>query len=181
MKTQHILTAFALAATAAACTEPVGVTEADRVVIEIEYINNAWEPTYFGFFIDGSGRVFEYDRQGQAFENQEFSEFTAAELDEKFANRVQVAMRSGTEVFSLIPLIDIAGDGDLSEIKAECADAGSLTYRAYRFDTIRNRYIPVLLRVEGDFAQENTSEAAQELIAYIRSLELMEELLGCDP
>ena len=62
-----------------------------------------------------------------------------------------------------------------------CADAGALTYRVYRYNAGSRTYEPVLLRVEGDYAQQNTSQAAQQLIDYVRSLNLLEELLGCDP
>ena len=183
MKIRTLLTIAAIAATASACAERVaGLADEERVLLEVEYINFAWTPTYFGFFVDGSGRVFRYDRNGTTYPHQDNTEWTIANLDDKFVPvRNQVMTRPAAEVLALDPLIDLAAGGTLSEPKVVCADAGTLTYRAYRYNADTGRYTAVPLRVEGDFAQENTSQAAQQLIAYIRSLGLMDELLGCDP
>jgi hypothetical protein len=182
MKTIRLLPTFALAAFAAGCGLINEVQNDTRILLEIEYINNAVGPTYSGFVIEGSGDIYRYDRQGAAFAFQDSAELEPADLEGKFAPvKTLVATRPPEEILPLLNLINVAATGDYSEPKQECADAGTLSYRGYEFDTIRGRYNPVLLRSEGDFAVVNTSQAAQELIAYIRSLDLIEELLGCDP
>lgn len=183
MKTTHIFALLSVALLSAACTESAtGVRDSERIVLEIEYINYAWEPTYFGFFVDGTGRIFRYDRNGAAWPDQDAASWSVRELDDKFVPvRNQVDEVPSAEIAALAPVIDAAAAGTLSPVKSECADAGTLTYRAYRYNPDDGRYSAVLLRQEGDHARQNTSQAAQQLIAYIRSLELLEELLGCDP
>ena len=182
MKTIRLLPTLALAAIAAGCGLINEIENDTRVLLEIEYINNAVEPTYRGFLIEGSGDIFRYDRQGAAFAFQDSSEFEPSDLEGKFAPvKTLIVTRPPEEITPLLTLIEVAATGDYSDPKLACTDAGTLTYRAYEFDTIKGRYIPVVLRIEGDFAVENTSQAAQELIAYIRSLDLIDEISGCDP
>ena len=183
MKIHNLLSVIALTAVTAACnTETTDIPAEERVVLEVEYINYAWTPQYFGFFVDASGRAYRYDRNGAPYTKQEATSWSPEELADKFKPaKSLVVTRPASEVTALLPTIDAAASGGLSTPNVACADAGALTYRAYRYNPATGRYTAVPLRVEGDFAQQNTSQAAQQLIAYIRSLQLLEELLGCDP
>lgn len=182
MHSRTMVSVLILVAGAAGCSEPSGLGVAERVLLEIEYINRAAGTTYFGFHIDGSGNVYRYDRNGSSWERQDSTAHTPAELSGKYApiNNLQFT-RPRAEVSGLIPAIDEAALGSLSEPHMPCADAGTLKYLAYTYDPDAGRYTTVLLRVEGDLAQLNTSPAAQDLIAYFRSLALLAELAGCDP
>jgi hypothetical protein len=181
MNIKNCLTVVALAGLAAGCSDSVGLQEQDRVLLEIEYINYAFNPTYFGWFIDASGRVFRYDQDLPTAPNTSIAEWTPEELSEKFGIYFEVAQRPLAEINGLDAQISAAAAGSLSPAKMECADAGTLTYRAFTYDRQDEVYRSVLLRVEGDVARQNTSQAAQQLIAYIRSLQLLPELEDCDP
>ncbi len=153
-----------------------------QVLLEIEYVNYAWIPTYFGFFVDAGGDVYSYNREGTPWAHGEDRVVTEEELTEKFSlKRTLVASRDSVEVALVKSRISQVNVSQVTNEKLQCADAGLLTYRAYKYNAANRTYEPVLLRVEGDAAQENVSPAAQELIAYVRSLDLLEELLGCDP
>ena len=161
-------------------TAPDGDT--GPVLLEIEYVNYAWVPTHFGFFVDATGDVYSYNREGQPWPHAEERVITEEALDEKFSlKRTLVSTRDTVEIAALRARIIQVSKEQVTPEKMQCADAGLLTFRAYRYNAANRTYEPVLLRVEGDIAQENTSPAAQELIAYVRSLDLLEELLGCDP
>jgi hypothetical protein len=174
----------ALAAVALAACNEATAPDADTgsVLLEIEYINYAWVPTYFGFYVDATGDVYSYDRQGTPWQHGEDRTITEEQLIEKLSlKRTLVTTRDSMEVASIANRIAEVNTNQLSAEKIQCADAGALTYRAYKYNPGNRTYQPILLRVEGDLARQNTSQAAQELIAYIRSLDLLEELLGCDP
>ena len=181
MKIRNLISSVLLAAGTASCSDAVGLQNEERVLIEIEYINYAFGAVYFGWFIDASGRIFRYDQDLAEAPNPDIAEWTPEELSEKFGIYYEVARRPVAEVAALDAQIAAAEGGALSPLKAECADAGRLTYRAFRYDRQDELYRAVFLRVEGDVARQNTSQAAQQLIAYIRSLNLLPELLGCDP
>jgi hypothetical protein len=182
MHTKTMVTILVVIAGAAGCSEPSGLSEAERVLLDVEYINLAAGTTYFGFHVDGSGNVYRYDRNGTSWERQDSAVHTPSELAGKYVPINNLLFtRPRAEVRELIPTIDEAALGPLSTPHTPCADAGTLKYLAYTYDADAGRYTPVLLRAEGDFAQLNTSAAAQDLIAYIRSLALLPELQGCDP
>jgi hypothetical protein len=166
-----------------ACEETTGPgSDGAPALLEIEYINYAWTPTYFGYFVDATGDVYSYDRQGTPWPHGEAREITEEELAEKFSlRRVLLATRDSAEIVDVVANIGQLDESQVTVEKLQCADAGLLTYRAYKYNAGNRTYQPVLLRVEGDVARQNLSPAAQELIAYLRSLELLQELLGCDP
>ena len=178
-KLAMVMTAIAFAA----CDDTTGPGDADsRVLLEIEYINYAWTPTYMGFYLDASGNVYSYNREGAPWEHGERTTVTEEQLLEKFSlKRTLVGNVDSAAVTPVAAKINLVNKAQLSATRAECADAGILTYRAYNYNAGNRTYEPVLLRVEGDFARQNTSTPAQELIAYIRSLGLFTEMLGCDP
>jgi hypothetical protein len=161
-------------------TAPHG--ETGQILLEIEYVNYAWVPTYFGFFVDANGDVYSYDREGTPWAHDEDRVISEDDLEDKFSlKRTLITKRDSSEVRLLKTRIAAVNDGQVSAEKVQCADAGRLIYRAYKYNAGNRTYEPVLLRMEGDLARENTSQAAYEIVAYIRMLDLLEELLGCDP
>jgi len=162
------------------CSDIIEPDDVGSVLLEIEVVNYAWTPTFFGFVVESDGHVYRYDRRGASWEEQDV--YSPEELNQKFApNRELVATRPASEVSGVADKVRDLPSRDDSEPVGRCADAGSLTYRAYKYNSHVARYVPVLLRVEGDWAQLNREPIAQELIAYIRALQLVQEFLGCDP
>ena len=172
-----------LLCTLAGCNDPSGPDSSHgEILLEIEYVNYAWTPQFFGFFVDAQGDIYSYNRGGTPWVPTSDRAITPEQLAEKFSlQRTLVGTRDSSEVVTVATRINQVNNNQLTPATNTCADAGALTYRAYRYNADNRTYIPVLLRVEGDIARVNTSPAAQDLIAYIRALGLLEELLGCDP
>jgi hypothetical protein len=183
MKMKWVCAVAVASAALAACNETTAPNaEGTQVLLEIEYVNYAWVPQYFGFYVDDAGDIYSYDRQGTPWQHGEDRTITEEQLNEKLSlRRTLLATRDSVEVAVVANRIAEVNTGQMSQPKAQCADAGALTYRAYKYNPGNRTYQPIVLRVEGDIAQQNTSQAAQQLVAYIRSLDLLEELLGCDP
>ena len=183
MKTKWVCAVAVATAALGACNETTAPdAEGTQVLLEIEYVNYAWVPTYFGFYVDDTGDIYSYDRQGTPWQHGEDRTITEEQLTEKFSlKRTLVGTRDSIEVAAVRNRIAEVNAGQLSQERNQCADAGALTYRAYKYNPGNRTYQPILLRMEGDVARQNTSAAAQELVNYIRSLDLLDELLGCDP
>jgi hypothetical protein len=168
------------ALTATGCSQITENSDTGAVLLEVELVNYAWVPTFKGFVVEADGKIHSYDRKGATWTEQD--SYTPGQLDEKFApNRALVTTRPTNEVADVANKVAALPNDNLSAPKMVCADAGTLTYRAYKYDAAAARYTPVLLRMEGDRAQQNTSAAAQDLISYVRSLGLLQEFIGCDP
>ena len=171
-----------LALAAAGCGSSMEPGDGTRVLLEVEYINNATSPQYYGFYLDDAGNLYHYDRLGVAWDLQDSTTINPPDFSDKFVPiRNFTDRRPQSEVTYVMSRIDDAANGPYSAVKSECNDAGRLTYRAFKQNINPLNYTPVLLLQEGDSAQQNTSQAAQDLIAYIRSLKLLDEISGCGP
>jgi hypothetical protein len=175
--------AVLLCALAACNTETTGLNgSTGPVLLEIEYVNYAWTPQFFGFFVDATGDVYSYNREGAQWAHRDATVVTEEQLTQKFSlKRVLVTTRDSAEVANVAARITQVNTTQLSAEKFVCADAGILTYRAYQYHAGSRTYTPVPLRMQGDLARQNTSQAAQDLIAYIRSLGLLTEMGDCGP
>ena len=152
---KHTLLPLLAAASLAACNETTGPDDARApVLIEIEYVNYAWTPQFFGFFVDASGDVSSYNREGAPWDHRDASAITEERLAEKFSlKRTLVTTRDTAELRTVATKVNQVNPGQLTEQKLVCADAGTLTYRAYKYNAGSRTYTPVLLRVEGDLAK----------------------------
>lgn len=152
-------------------------------LFEIEYVNYAWVPTWKGFYIDSGGSVYSYDRSAvrDSYPPQK-TEFTHDELMEKYAvKRAHVRELAINEVLQKFDLIGGAAAGSLSPPRSRCADAGVLSYRAYRYDFAKKRYVQVLLYEQGDRAQANLAAEGRQLFQWLDGLKLMQRFEGCEP
>ena len=134
------------------------------VLFEIEMVNYAWVPTWKGYYIDSGGAIYSYDRSAEKPNSLgDKTEFTHDELMQKF------------------DLIAAAAKGELTKVVGRCADAGTTTYRAYRFDFSKQKFVQVLLYQYGDRAQANLSAEGKELFGWLDSLQLVKRFGGCQP
>lgn len=164
------------------CGTATAPGEVGRVLLEIDYQNYAFKATNFGFYIDNNGDVYRWDRNGVPWELQDSTTIYPGDLSDKYLPiRTVISTVPKSDLTNISAQIAAAADGPFSTPKHQCADAGTLTYRAFKPETNPERLTVILLRQEGDIAQQNTSAAAQSLIAYIRSLKLLDEISGCDP
>lgn len=152
-----------------------------NVVVEIEYRNPAAKQ-YFGYWLNGLGDVYQYNRSGATWEFQDSVTWSRETLDNKFTPiKNFLHTRPKGEVENVSTLINSL-TGQYSAPKHPCAGQGMLTYYAYKYEIETARYSKrIVLREAGDSAMQETSAAAQQLVSYIRSLNLVTEPAGCDP
>ena len=181
-RTLAALMVLGATACAATTTEPEFNDEAPAL-LEIEYTNAAWAPTWNGYYIDSSGALYSWnasERNLSTYPRDE--ELTHAELMQKLtARRQKVRDLSTTELQDIAELIPAAANGNLTTPQSRCADAGQLVFRAYTYDSQRGLFKPVTLRVEGDVVRKNTSGAAQEIYEYLDELGVAQHINGCQP
>lgn len=184
MKRAVFMVAAALAL--AACdSDSSGPDSGDRppALFEIEYMNYAYLPTWKGFYIDASGKLYSYDRSAVSDSMPaERSEYTHAELMEKFGvNRRLVRSISTASLQDMAELIPDAAGGSVTEPEDRCADAGILRFRAFIYKANTGKFEAVPLRMEGDRVQVNESEAAETLYEWLDDLKLVNHIESCQP
>jgi hypothetical protein len=150
-------------------------------VLEVQYANFAWTPTYRGFVIDSTGAIYSYDLGGKQWTVADPDHPTTAELAAKYdSDRKLVKSLSASERAELFDLAARSQTGSVSTPVNRCADAGALTYTVYSSaegEPTRR----VLLRAEGDLIAENTASAAKTLAAKLAALALIQPISGCQP
>ena len=153
------------------------------VLFEIEMVNYAWVPTWKGYYIDSGGAIYSYDRSAEKPNSLgDKTEFTHGELMQKFeVKRTHVRELPMNDVLQKFDLIAAAAKGELTKVVGRCADAGTTTYRAYRFDFSKQKFVQVLLYQYGDRAQANLSAEGKELFGWLDSLQLVKRFGGCQP
>jgi hypothetical protein len=62
-----------------------------------------------------------------------------------------------------------------------CADAGTITYSTWRYDSARGAYLRTVVRREGDVAQASTSPAGRALGEQLAGLGFIPRIDGCTP
>jgi hypothetical protein len=150
-------------------------------LFEIEHVNHAWGLFWAGFVIDREGNINAYDHGHEVWALADSGSYTESQLQDKYAHGSRYVGRID-EATIVHQFNRIAGVSErLSDPQYPCKDAGGLTYRAFRYEPATGRYWPLVLRQEGDVVLENTSNAAEELAAWLRSLASALENAGIAP
>ncbi len=138
---------------------------------EVQYANWAWGHRLRGVVIDRDGNVTEWNRSGDPWEPQSQREWTTAQLEAKYnAEPKHLGTVPRDLLLEQIALIAAANEGEVTRPENRCADAGGSQFAALVYDAATDTYRNVLLRLEGDYYQENLSEAAQTLFAWLDEL-----------
>jgi hypothetical protein len=161
-------------------TDTVDNIEQDYL-FEVEYVNHAWGLAWTGLVVDRSGDIYAYDHGHAIWEPSRADAFTKTELDNKYEHSSRYIGRiDQATIAQQFSRISSVGDHFLNPQQA-CADAGSITYRAFSYEPTTSEYRPLLLREEGDIPQKNISNAAEELASWLRSLVMTLEDVGVTP
>ncbi len=176
-----VLATVATVATAACATGTTEPPLTSSAVLEVQYVNFAWFPTWKGFVIDSAGGVYSFDLAGKQWAVADPEHPTRAELAAKYASgRTLVRTLPASEARELFALVREAAAGSVTSPVNRCADAGYLTYSAYQA-TAGERSERILLRAEGDEIRDNRASAARQLARRLASLGLMTPIEGCQP
>lgn len=180
---RRFLGIFFLALLTACGTPPTDTVEdiEQSYVFEVEYVNHAWGLAWTGLVVDRSGDIYAYDHGHTVWGPSSADVYTETELESKYTHASRYIGRiDQTTVAQQFSRISGVGDHFLNSRQA-CADAGSITYRAFSYDPTSGEYRPLLLREEGDIPKKNVSKAAEELATWLRSLVLNLGDVGVTP
>jgi hypothetical protein len=158
-------------AVAAACTQAITFTppeDAQAPLFEVEAVNEAWGPHWAGFYVDGEGHVYSWDRDGMRQPALAGDELTPAQLAEKYAaGKTLVKTLTAGEVVAHYQQAGIAARTGLTDPLSMCADAGVTRFSAWVFNADDGKYHRVLLHQRGDLLDAATRANPGEV--------------GCDP
>jgi len=179
-----VVAASVLALVAAACGTNLNFLPPDdpaAPLFEVEARNSAWFPHWAGFYVDGEGRVYRWDRSDSQDASLADSVLTPRQLEQKYsAKRQLVKTLAAGEALQRYQLVSAAAGGSLAELKAQCADAGILKISAWVHDARDGRYHRILLHQRGDHATTRRGDAARTLWQWLDQVTGTTST-GCDP
>ncbi len=147
-----------------------GIPQSQRFYFELEDFNNAWGYVHTGYYIDGQGNLYSYDRSNEPWEFFDHSSFTEGQLSEKYTSSKLIRSVPQEELLEKYQIALQIGRGKLSESKLTCFDFGHITFWVYVYNKFQGRYYPILIYRAGDYTQRNLSEDATTLFEWIVNL-----------
>jgi hypothetical protein len=141
-----------------------------KILFQYDYCNYAWGATGYGWFIDSSGYVKEYQSWNTVTEGYEHIDWeycdslgyissSGLELDYNQTDTVvyQVDVK---ELKKMMQLITTISDDSLSGDSTTKNDAGTAAFCCYYWDSSKKAYKQVLLAQTGDVEKHNKSANA---------------------
>ena len=146
-----------------------------EILFDCYHVNFAWGYTLNGFYIDGDGRIYTYDRKGDPWLPDSVQKgshsYPEPDLMSKFKNRKSAGRIKPSIIKEKIALIRPASQGEIST-QHQAYDSGWSGCVAYLFDEHADTYTAIILGAEGDFLERNSSQEAKSLLLWLRSLQI---------
>ncbi|MBS2097593.1 hypothetical protein [Carboxylicivirga linearis] len=143
-----------------------------RILFQVEYINYAWIYQHNGYLIDCSGNIYSFNNP----ENWNFIEDNGT-ISEVAMNENLLSTDSIIYTLDDANLenkqykINHAVKGNISDLKCEMVDAGTIVYSTFTLNKRTHKYKQVILNQWGDCSRENSSAAAKDLYEWLRYVE----------
>ena len=142
--------------------------------------NSAWGYTLSGRVIDSDGRLWSYGHRGKAWLPQVLEEgdaryYSEADLSEKYTEARQSGTVDSATLADKAKLIEVAALGPMNIEDGGARDAGYSGCHAYVRDAPHRRYRDIDLGSDAgvnDARVKNENEAAQQLLAWLRSVDV---------
>ena len=140
--------------------------------------NSAWGYTLSGRVVDVDGRIWRYGSRGKAWLPQVLQEGSArfykeADLREKYTDAQQSGAIDAAKLTEKVKLIEASAVGPMTVQEGGARDAGYSGCHAYVRDAAHQRYRDFDLGSDAgvnDLPVKNESAAAQQLLAWLRSV-----------
>jgi hypothetical protein len=175
------------------CSKPVAPdTTAERlaaqkIVFEVEFFNYTqiynYPDSHFGIYVDNAGGVYSYDRKGVQWGRDGKTALTEQVLLGKYINTKRIGTIDQATLINTFALSQrIVSELEMPIVRS--ADAGTWTFWAYTLNPVSTEgvaaYEQTMLYRAGDVMQVNSAKAAQELTAWLRTLDDRLQSLPCE-
>ena len=149
-------------------TDPRNDTN-QQYLFEVEYLNHSWGYVMNGIVIDKEGNVSAYDHSHAEWAHSESESYSLGQLNDKYEHSARSvgSVDNATLTVLLDRVANVVDEGPAPVWV--CADAGDLSYRAFRYDSSTELYEPILLRIEGDRPYQNSSADAEAIADWMRA------------
>ncbi|HET7463714.1 MAG TPA: hypothetical protein VFJ82_20835 [Longimicrobium sp.] len=168
-----------------ACGKNLTFTAPDDPLVplfEVETQSTAFFPYWAGFYVDGEGHVYRWNRTDASDPAFHSDVLTPEQLAAKYLpGKTLVGTVASSEVLQRYGLVGPAASDGLASRKHSCADAGIQTFSAWVLQGDGN-YHRILLHQRGDEATARRNAAARTLWTWLAEVTGENEPTEfCDP
>jgi len=145
--------------------------EIGRYVFDVYEENYSWGHTLRGFVIERDGRVRTYDHSDERWmpTQDRSGRLPEADLADKFyGSKVRLTLAADA-VRAKAQLLPAAAHGTITRFN-QSRDRGRFAYVGYIYDPDRSSYRAVVVGADGDWLENNTAPAAQELLQWLNEV-----------
>lgn len=149
------------------------VENGQNILFEVQYINFAWGYQHSGFYINKKGEVFnyKYDANSAVWKPNKDNYYTEEELLNKYKpNNTLVDTIDKCIIFNKKKLIPQAMQSNYSDTTQIGADQGTTSYICYYYNSIKNKYLEIVLEQDGDWNYKKESLEADSLINWLKDI-----------
>lgn len=168
-----LFAAAALAVAAGACGKDLTFARPEdrsAPLFEVETQNTAWFPYWAGYYVDGDGNVYRWNRTDSLDPAFQSDVLTPAQLAAKYQpGKALVKTLVGEEVLRNYDLVGPAASDGLASRKEACADAGLQKFSAWVLRSDGN-YHRILLHQRGDVSTTRRNAATRTLWTWLAEL-----------
>lgn len=184
-RVRSMLFAAVALAMVVACGKNLTFTAPDDPLVplfEVETQSTAFFPYWAGFYVDGEGHVYRWNRTDASDPAFHSDVLTPEQLAAKYLpGKTLVGTVASSEVLQRYGLVGPAASDGLASRKHSCADAGIQTFSAWVLQGDGN-YHRILLHQRGDEATARRNAAARTLWTWLAEVTGENEPTEfCDP
>ncbi len=143
----------------------------DTLIFQSEYINYAWSYNHNGWMLDKSGQVKRFQKSAKWVFPDSLGYVQASDMQKNMAACDSVITQINSNEFASYSEKAIScTNGSMSKATNTMADAGEHIYAFYIYDSSGNRYKRVILKMTGDWSQENLAPNGAGIVDWMMKI-----------
>lgn len=173
MKKFLCMICFLISITSCNIIDNDSVENNQNILFEVQYINFAWGYQHSGFYINKKGEVFnyKYDNNFVVWKPNKDNYYTEEELLNKYKpNNTLVGTIDKYTVSNKNKLIIQAMQSNYSDTTQIGADQGTTSYICYFYNSIKNKYLEIVLEQDGDWNYKKESLESDSLVKWLKDI-----------
>ncbi|HEV7379917.1 MAG TPA: hypothetical protein VGN64_09005 [Dyadobacter sp.] len=145
-----------------------------EIYFEVSHNNSAWGTVHRGFLIDHTGAVRTYLNPADWNISSELDKgaLSAKQIEENIAKtQVSSVTVDASQLKALTDKIPTLSTSTYTKRVQAGKDMGQTNFYAYRYDSKKDAYIPILLSETGDWQSQNTDKSAIEISEWLQKIQ----------
>ena len=141
------------------------------LIFQSEYTNYAWGYSHSGWIMDGTGTPHRFRQSAKWVFPDSEGYISAADMTNNFSACDSTLTKVSSADFSLYSgKAMTCANGPFSKQQNTMADAGEQIQCFYTYEAAQQRYKRVILRVWGDYSQDNLAANTGDLLTWIQKI-----------